>query len=401
MLWQRAINKLSVNMGKDAEKFAKVGITAKKPIEAFQQLADVLGLIEDPQQRAAVAAEALGKSWASTAPLLAEGGQRIGEMIERGTRLSGITQEMAENADKLNDQFEELKMLAGGFSNKLASDMLPGMISMIGTIKTAYEESGKLTAAWVALGGFGAFLFTDEFASDAKKAAMVIKETENQILSLEAKKEKLRTSGGGYLQLWLFGTTNDIDAEISSLKRGLEDFKKTFEKKGPATDSASNGKSQANAAAKAKVFLGGSGTVKEASEYDKLIRSIKEKIAVQESELEATENLTEGEKLAAKFKSDLRTGVLKLTQAQKAAVTTALDNLITGEKLNAQKKLEAEATKAAAEAHVKYIADLVEETKRIQDQIDDQRNANDALKLNAQALVDLEAAKLRDKAAHA
>mgnify|MGYP000890040970 CR=1 FL=1 len=60
----QAMNKLTLEMGKAPEKFAKIGITAKDPLEAFKQLSDIFTSIEDPQLRAAVAAEALGKGWA-------------------------------------------------------------------------------------------------------------------------------------------------------------------------------------------------------------------------------------------------------------------------------------------------------------------------------------------------
>ena len=69
----QAMNKLTLEMGKAPDKFAKIGITAKDPLEAFKQLSDIFRSIEDPQLRAAVAAEALGKGWASAAPALAEG----------------------------------------------------------------------------------------------------------------------------------------------------------------------------------------------------------------------------------------------------------------------------------------------------------------------------------------
>ena len=94
-----SINKLSVNMGKDAAKFAALGISAKDPIEAFKQLADVFNAIQDPQERAAFAAEALGKSWQGAAPLLAEGSKSIGEMVAKGTELSKVTAESAAKAD--------------------------------------------------------------------------------------------------------------------------------------------------------------------------------------------------------------------------------------------------------------------------------------------------------------
>lgn len=119
-----SINKLSVNIGKSGEKFAALGITAKDPLEAFKQFADVFASIDDPQLRAALGAEALGKSWASSAPLLAEGGKKIGEMVEKGERLSGVTKDLAEQSDAFNDKLAELAG-NGGMVNGMLGQMLP------------------------------------------------------------------------------------------------------------------------------------------------------------------------------------------------------------------------------------------------------------------------------------
>src|SRR3972149_2240151 len=97
-------------MGKDVDRFKALGITAKDPLEAFKQLSDVFSAIEDPQLRAALAADAVGKSWAGAAPLLSEGGVKIGEMVGNGKRLTAVTQEMADQADEFNDRLAELGM---------------------------------------------------------------------------------------------------------------------------------------------------------------------------------------------------------------------------------------------------------------------------------------------------
>src|SRR5574342_212109 len=123
----QSLNKLSINLAKNGEKFVELGITAKDPIEALKQLSDLFIRIEDPQQRAAVAAELLGKSWAGTAPLLAEGGQRIGELIDKGQRLSGITTDMAKSADQFNDNLDEFNAQLRGIGVNLANAVLPSM----------------------------------------------------------------------------------------------------------------------------------------------------------------------------------------------------------------------------------------------------------------------------------
>jgi len=104
-----AVNKLSVNMAKDPAKFAAIGIDAKEPLEALKQLADVFASIEDPQKRAAVAAEAVGKSWSSLAPLLSDGGEALGSLVGKFQETSGVTEESARAAADLNDKLDLLK----------------------------------------------------------------------------------------------------------------------------------------------------------------------------------------------------------------------------------------------------------------------------------------------------
>jgi hypothetical protein len=119
-----SVTKLAQNMGKDAEKFKALGITAKDPLEAFKQLADVFVKVQDPQLRAALGAEALGKSWQGAAPLMMEGSKGIGELIEKGSRLSGITEESAKAADTFNEKMTEL-VGTGVLTNKMVSGLLP------------------------------------------------------------------------------------------------------------------------------------------------------------------------------------------------------------------------------------------------------------------------------------
>jgi len=148
-----SINKLSVNMGKDAEKFKALGVSAKDPLEAFKQLSDIYVKLEDPQQRAAVMAAALGKSWAGAAPLLAEGSAKIQEMVDKGAQLSGMTKEASEQADKFNDKMAELNLTLGATRTRLVGDMLPGMNEIALAMQEAAKEGGLLLTIWVGLGG--------------------------------------------------------------------------------------------------------------------------------------------------------------------------------------------------------------------------------------------------------
>jgi hypothetical protein len=141
----QAINKLSVQMGQDAEKFKLLGITAKDPLEAFKQLSDIFVQIKDPQLRAAVAAEALGKSWQSAAPLLAEGSAKIQEMIDKGKDLSGITPELVARADEFNDKLAEMGAAAKGTSMVIASGLLPILVTLAETFAESKRTGGALS----------------------------------------------------------------------------------------------------------------------------------------------------------------------------------------------------------------------------------------------------------------
>lgn len=142
-----AINKLSVNIGKTPERFRELGISAKDPLEAFKQLADIFSAIQDPQLRAALGAEALGKQWASAAPLLSEGGAKIGEMVEKGTQLSGVTAEATRQADEFNDKLVLLTG-TGALANRMLASMLPLLNRLADDLISATTGSESLTSSF-------------------------------------------------------------------------------------------------------------------------------------------------------------------------------------------------------------------------------------------------------------
>lgn len=143
-----AINKLAQNMGKDAEKFRALGITAKDPIEAFKQLSDIFVAIQDPQRRAAVMADALGKSWQGAAPLLSEGSARIAQMVSEGAKLSGVTQQIVEPSDEFNDKLVMLTTNGGAWTA-----VLNRILPLLNATADGMIEAGKGTTVWSTMGG--------------------------------------------------------------------------------------------------------------------------------------------------------------------------------------------------------------------------------------------------------
>lgn len=148
----KAVDKLSANMGKNAKAFADLGINSTNKLAAFKQFADVFNQIADVHQRDAFAAAALGKEWRTVAPLLAEGGKKIEEMIEKGQRLSGITAENVRRADEFNDKLDELTVTFRGLGLSIGNELFPQLIKLnywftvigIGAI----EMTEKISLAW-------------------------------------------------------------------------------------------------------------------------------------------------------------------------------------------------------------------------------------------------------------
>ena len=210
-----SINKLSVNMGKDAEKFAALGISAKDPIEAFKQLADVFNAIQDPQERAAFAAEALGKAWQGAAPLLAEGSKSIGEMVAKGTELSKVTAESAAKADELNDKIVDLQTITGSWTTRLTNALVPSLLETANAIDKILVSGSKLETMWSMFrGSIGSqrLSFDPEFASSAK-----------YVEGLQTKLEDLQSKRDSYNPFTPWGDSlEEIDRQILITKNQLE-----------------------------------------------------------------------------------------------------------------------------------------------------------------------------------
>lgn len=188
----KSINKMSVEMGKAPEKFKAVGISAKDPLEAFKQLADIYNQIEDPQRRAAFAAGALGKQWAGAAPLLALGGERLQELIDKGTKASGITADMAENAAELHEKWI-LLFGSGGAVNKVVQEMTPWLVKLVDEFIAAKEASGGF------LETIGRFLLLQATGS-TNPAAEQLGQVDEKLKALRKTADEFASMGS--LQKW-------------------------------------------------------------------------------------------------------------------------------------------------------------------------------------------------------
>lgn len=165
----KAINKLSIEMGKNSDELARLGITADDPLQAFAQLSDIFTKIDDPQQRAALGAKILGKSWSDAAPLLKLGGDELLRIVDNGAKASGVTKELAEASDQFNDTIADLTAGAKGLVVQGVAPLVPilnDLVDYFSDVDDAADENSfkmallentyKLIAESIAVVGYGA-----------------------------------------------------------------------------------------------------------------------------------------------------------------------------------------------------------------------------------------------------
>ncbi len=209
------INKLSVNIAKNGDAFRKLGIDAKEPLEAFIQLAGVLERIEDPQIRAAVATQALGKGWLELAPLLAMGAQGLRDTVKAGMEMSGVTDQAAKDADEFNDRLEEMTGWLGSIGIRLVGPVIDGFNQLAAHIRATTESAVSFSTVMQGIFNFAAG--KDALIGVAKQ----LRDVNDQIDAEEKKVAAIKSNG------LLGGLIDDIaGTDINVAKNKLDDLYK-------------------------------------------------------------------------------------------------------------------------------------------------------------------------------
>lgn len=235
----RAGQKLATVMADKPEIFKKIGITATDSTGAMVQLANVFAKMDDGVDKTALASKLFGdRLSAEMIPFLNQGTAALGDLIEQGKKYNPVTAESAKQAELFNDQLDALKAQAGSLGISITTDMLPQLTQITSAITAAAKESGLLMAAWVALGGVGAALFTGEFDS----ATQQIEKLKLELLAMERHREQTLPGRGGFLQKWLYGTTDEVDAKIAATKKQIADLAESLKPKPAIIEPKKNGK---------------------------------------------------------------------------------------------------------------------------------------------------------------
>jgi hypothetical protein len=340
-----SVSKLSVNIGKDADKFRALGITAKDPLEAFKQLADIFVSIKDPQERAAVAAAALGKSWQSAAPLLSEGGAAIGRMVSEGTKASGVTKEMAEAADKFNGELELMKTQVIGVAASLTGNLLPALNSGLTNLKNIISPEEDM------------------------KMAVRLNYLRDSMDSILTRRKLLSKVGIDSSSFW-GSELEKLNAEAVTLEKSLNKLQSTTAKVESSPKAPSN-KAIAS-------FLGnntGSDNAKAALQREQsAIQALRDRLA-------ATKQLTELETIGDQIRQGKFADVSASGKQQLLILAAQIDSTRT---LNQAEKDQADAQKKATEEGIARFKSLEEAGRSVYEatRTDAQKYADEVIRLN-------------------
>jgi hypothetical protein len=216
------INKLSIFMAKNGDAAKKLGLDAKDPADAFVQLSDILVGIENPQQRAALASQILGKSYQELLPALLQGSDALKDQIEKGKEYSGVTAEGVIQAQRFNDELDELKVRSQAAGVSLAVDLLPTINDVITSFINAK------------IAGVGFFGTLEAFNTNESQIGPKITETAQRLRDLQKAYDGLDPdkSVANKINDAVFGDRSTLEKQIAVAKQelaslqGLEDIRR-------------------------------------------------------------------------------------------------------------------------------------------------------------------------------
>lgn len=167
-----------------AETFAKLGVRVvdssgklRATDELFTDLADALGKLKNPTERAALAIEVFGRNGAELLPLLAEGAEGI-ERMRQEARDLGLVMGDSAQAAQFADNLDKVSFFAQSLKHDLGLVLIEGLAPLVdGFLEWVKANRALLKSGIVAFGrALGGVLkaLTETLAGMAKALLLVI-----------------------------------------------------------------------------------------------------------------------------------------------------------------------------------------------------------------------------------
>lgn len=399
---QTSMGKLSVAIANGNDAFVAMGIstrntdgTLKSTRQVLGEVADKFKSYEDGASKTALAIQLFGKAGADLIPLLNAGADSLDQFDEMARKLGlTITDETAARAEKFNDTLDLMGQGFKGISMQVMAELLPTLEGLADQFFSSMTEGDRLKriAAGLSIGLKGLYI----------AVVLVYEAVQTMVDGLyTAGKQIYAVMQGDFKGAMKLGSEY-ADRLKTNWTSALDEVDKAWNANGSTAVSTMTAIAKA---AKTEAPYVSDASKKQTDElkklddaYKKLMLSVDEKIATNQAEVDASEKLTESQKLEIKYTAEIEAGTLKLTKAQQENLFAKLKVLKATEDAIALGKLEKEILDDSAKSNLAFYDALVKKNKAIEDEVEKQKDSNVEMLLGANALAQLAIAKLRDQA---
>lgn len=362
-----SIAKLSQEMSQGNLGLRALGINARDasgnlraPTAVLMELADKFSGLEDGAGKTALAIEIFGKSGAEMVPLLNSGSAGIAELTAMAARLGLVIEdETAAQAGQFNDTLELLGLGLQGVGARIAAQVLPTLNSLTGSFLESMSQGEGLRRTADFLAASMKILYTvgvgivEVFSSIGKTvgaaAAQVVAILRGDFAAARAIGQEWQrdmaagwaASGKAISQAWSEEGNAAVEhaAKVSRVSGDLLAMQKARE------EAAKKGAKAAE---------------DNARQFASMLESVTKATAMYQAEQAAGDKLTEGQKKAVEVLEQVRSGKVKLTEAQAILLGQALEAMLAAERENEQQQQFVETANAARAARLK-IAESAEQ----------------------------------------
>jgi hypothetical protein len=409
---EKALTKISVKL-EEAEAgsksaiawFEKLGVAwrdsaknVKTADQAFNDIADKISGMADGTGKVTTLVEGFGeKLGRKLAPALNDGASGLKALREEAEKLAGgaySLDELAKQADTFNDNIDKLGFASKAAGRSLANEFLPSLVDTTQAMIDLQKEGNLALSVLRGFAGLGKLPF--DFALSGLTKDLKDLSVGGQVKDLEAKLGGLQAKlirskqPGGLLGQFIYGKPEDVEREIAITTNQIAGLKKFADKlefkptQAPVVKKTKGGSSdEPDKPKKAK---------KEVDDAERVLASLREKISLDNVDLQSTDKLTAAEKERAKVKYQLEKGTLKATAAQSDEILAAADELVGLEKRLAAQEEYRKALESQESTNVKNNQAMIEQIASVE-------KANELYGLSASQITAVAVAHLEDATA--
>ena len=305
------------------------------PDQQLVQVAKAMEGFRDGAGKAGGAMELFGKTGAQLLPFLKE-------LAENTTLAGKQTTASALEAKKFEDNLIKLKTASEEWKRQIVNDLLPGLSTLTTQLveaKTAGEKFKAIMGNVAENAGFGQL---DKQRKDLEHLNQQVGRTSAGLSMLMGVQDMLPESMKSLTQDGIKAQRTELEALTRNAAEASAALKRNADilqyGEGPTDTRHFGPKPELKLPPKP-----GAGN----DAYTSMMKTIREKIALDQAELDSVTKLTDGQKLQAKIFADIDGGYLKLTLGQKLATDAELQTLLVKERANLARK-----------AEIKWLAEL-------------------------------------------